>query len=116
MDKKSIKCTSLIVIIVITSILSSIIAITLYSQFYDKDNKSLTENEAISILNAALETDDLNFFILGEENYMGEDSFSIKAFYDEGDHTTTEGVYIVQKYSHEIYMLNMYGEGYIRMQ
>lgn len=78
--------------------------------------EELTEDKAITLLHDVLDNDELYFTVTGYEEYSGKEAFCIKAFYDEGDHITTEGVYIVTKSSNEIYKQNMFGEGYIKIQ
>ena len=50
----------------------------------------------------------------GEAKHIGQDSYSIKAFYDEGDHITVKGFYLVLREPHEVYEQNLLGEGYIK--
>lgn len=78
--------------------------------------KKLTENEAMALLQDSLDIDNLHFTVVGSGEYMDEEAFCIRAFYDEEDHITTEGFYIIFKSSGEIYKQNMFGEGYIRIK
>jgi len=52
--------------------------------------------------------------VQGEAKHIGQDSYSIKAFYDEGDHITVKGFYLVLREPHEVYEQNLLGEGYIK--
>ena len=74
-----------------------------------------SEDEAVDLLRNILQQDELKYQVQGEEKYIGQDSYSIKAFYDEGDHITVKGFYLVLKESHEVYEQNLLGEGYIKI-
>ncbi len=83
------------------------------NSFIESNNEAvLSEHDAITILIDTLKIEGLSYTIMGEEKYNGHDAYSIKAYYDEGDHVTTKGFYLVTKDLHEVYETNILGEGY----
>lgn len=103
------------VYILLAVFLENIVLLTLsYIVFAGKPIR-LTEEEAVSVLDNALQEEGLHYLVNDESDYMGEAAYGIRVYYDECDHITTKGYYLVLKESREVYMLNLLGEGYSRI-
>ncbi|MCL2086198.1 MAG: hypothetical protein FWH05_01220 [Oscillospiraceae bacterium] len=74
------------------------------------------EEQSVSILKKALNDDELSYMVVREEEYEGQRAHVIKAFYNENTHITTKGTYLVLMNTCEIYEMNMFGEGYIKIE
>lgn len=94
----------------------SITDITRYELWEDKENNNLKENQAIEILAKKLNDNRLKYIVSGTDIIEDQLAYEIRAYYDDGDHITTKGYYLVVIENNKIYQRNMIDTGYVEVK